>query len=108
MNMLKKNRFAIENMHPFEGYHRPGDQWNGWEKPYFEWDEALKIVEWINDWTGTDQLRVDNDNHLIVSIEDPEAPFDIEATAISTEDGTKSLYPVGTGWWIWSIHEDYY
>ena len=101
--MLKKNRFAIENLHPFDGYHQSSDLWNGWEKPYFEWGVAQEIVKWNNEWNGNKQLEADPKNQVIVDWEDPEQPFEIAGEKMITEDGEKVLYSLGTGWWIWDI-----
>lgn len=103
--MLKKSVFSIEGIKPFPGYHDPGENWNGWAVPYFEWDVAAEIVEWINEFAKKEQLKVDGVRRTIISVEDPESPFDIEGMTISTEEGEKLLYPVGTGWWIWDIYE---
>ena len=103
---LSKETFSIEGMMPFKGYHDPEKRWNGWAVPYFEWSVAVRITTWINDWSGKGQLRVDKDRGVIIDLEDPEAPFDIEASMTATEDGDKMLYPVGSGWWIWDVHGD--
>lgn len=104
MKSLTKNEFSIEGQKPFSGYYDPERDWNGWDCPYFEWAEAQKIVEWLNEWSGQIQLKIDNEKRAIVSVEDPESPFDITGLLIETDDGEKELYEIGTGWWIWSIH----
>lgn len=102
--MLKKNIFSIENIQPFAGYYDPTDNWNGWARPFFEWEVATQIVSWINEWSGEEQLKIDFANKKIIAFE-LEDQFDIEEIILATEYGIKPLYPVGAGWWIWDIHE---
>ena len=47
--MFYKGRFAIEDWFgPFEGW-TAGQQWNGWECPYFERNTAIRLVDaWNN------------------------------------------------------------
>ncbi len=103
---LEKDKFSIEGEKPFNGYHDPTRLWNGWHCPYFEWDEAVKISEWLNKWKGEKELVPDFDNKIINCFEDPDDPFQIGEITINTEDGKILLYAIGTGWWIWSIHTD--
>ena len=106
MSPLVKNIFSIEGQKSFSGYYDPGRDWNGWDCPYFEWEEAQKIADWINEWSSQKQLKVDYDERVIISMEDPESQFDITGSLVDTVDGEKELFEVGTGWWIWSVHSD--
>lgn len=98
---LVKNTFSIEMQESFVGYYDPGRNWNGWDCPYFEWDEALKITKWLNERTDEKQLEADSEKKVIIFYEDPDEPFEIEGAPMETEDGIKTLYSIGTGWWIW-------
>ena len=102
---LTKNTFSIERQDAFVGYYDPARKWNGWDCPLFEWDESVKIVEWLNTWSGKEQLKVDHDRRVIVSLEDPDERFDIQGISIATEDGNLTLYAIGAGWWVWETSE---
>ena len=104
MKPLVKNIFSIEGQKTFQGYYDPEHDWNGWDCPYFEWSEATEIVKWINEWADQNQLQINEEKRTIVSVEDPKSPFDIAGKMIETVDGEKELFEVGTGWWIWSVH----
>ena len=104
--MLSKDLFSIENLESFPGYHIDTDRWNGWARPYFDWETSKRIVRWVNNWSGKEQLHIMEENKVIVDYEDSSMPFFIEGTIKETEDGMKILYGIGTGWWIWDIHDD--
>lgn len=106
MNKLIKNQFSIDMGLPFVGYYDPDRKWNGWDCPLFAWEEAVKIVEWINTWTDDIQLKADETRRTIVDVTDPNEPFNIAGENTVTEDGNLILYPVGTGWWIWEAQDN--
>ena len=93
--------FSIEMQKLFTGYYDPENDWNGWDRPYFEWNEALKIMAWVNAWSGRKQLKIDEARKVLVYLEDPVTPFIIDGVLLQTDEGEKSLYAVGTGRWIW-------
>jgi hypothetical protein len=103
--VLLKGKFSIEGEKPFNGYHDPTRLWNGWHCPYFEWDEAVEIVRWINKWREEFQLSIEHDQRTITCMEQPGEPFEIEPIEMETEEGKKLLYPIGTGWWVWVAQE---
>jgi hypothetical protein len=101
--MLKKNCFTIDNVESFYGYHHPSDLWNGWEKPYFEWEVAKKVVSWIETQNGPEKLQIAKEKNSIIVLEDFDNSFEITGEIKSTDDGKKTLYALGTGWWVWDI-----
>jgi hypothetical protein len=104
--MLKKSCFTIDNVESFDGYHHPGSLWNGWEQPYFEWEVAQKITLWISSQNGPEELQINIEMNSIVVQDDSDASFEIIRETMSTEDGEKVLYALGTGWWVWDIFRD--
>ncbi|TAK11268.1 MAG: hypothetical protein EPO32_12825 [Anaerolineae bacterium] len=103
-NMLTPEKFSIEGQEPFDGYYQPSDLWNGWARPYFPWETAVRIVEWTNRFSGNGTMGVDDSRKIIIDNEDPESPFEIVGKIMETTKGKQTLYAVGTGWWIWDIH----
>jgi len=100
----RNKQFSIEMQKSFTGYHDPTRDWIGWDCPLLEWGEAKIIAQWVNEWSGEEQLQIDHRRKFIVCMEDPDAPIYIEGDQVITDEGVKRLYPVGTGWWIWSAN----
>jgi hypothetical protein len=107
MNPLIKAKFIIGEGPIFEGYHRPGDNWNGFNLPYFEKQTAEAILllsqqEQPAFYEGcvydpsTDQFIIHEEGQITT----------IEGIAIDTEHGPMKLYPVGSGYWVWELAEE--
>jgi hypothetical protein len=68
---LVNARFGIDGGEPqFWGYHRPDQEWNGWDKPGFIREVAGLIADWANNnepgnaWWEGDVLHVRGDDHV--------------------------------------------
>jgi hypothetical protein len=111
-NEVYKETFTIEDMIEVEGYHNPGVNWNGWARPYFTFEEAVKIAEWSNKMNarcedGFASFIVDHEQKRI-AITEQEETWEIGTVSrriIGGDFEMVTLYEVGTGWWIWSIKE---
>jgi hypothetical protein len=85
----------------FAGYTQ-GETWNGWDWPYFTFEQGLRIVEAVNSSNPADtkqiKARYDSEKDTFFFSLGPEGDSD-NFTAIEIE-GHK-YYPIGAGCWIW-------
>lgn len=107
---LFKAEFTIENAFSVSGFWHPGENWNGWAKPWFEWETCLKLAETFNDaaWMGVSH-QVNHETHTIYCVDaddDSGSAFTVVGYLKDTEDGKKVLYPYGTGYYIWSLYDE--
>ena len=84
----------------FEGFTK-GETWNGWDCPYFSFEQANKILKTFNDLRSiigqSDLAYYDSgaDSFVFpINDEDPEIYY------ADIEDGIK-YYPIGAFSWIW-------
>lgn len=66
----------------------------------------MNIAEWINSLSGSEILQIDVNEGVVLEVEEPDDPYEIQRKKVITEDGEKILYPVGTGWWIWETQKE--
>jgi hypothetical protein len=67
-----------------------GRTWNGWDYPFFTFDQALKVLDAFRNVRISQNLQMD--------AKYPEGEFECFGSVIV--DGQK-LYPIGAGCWIW-------
>lgn len=85
---------------PLQAY-TDGQDWNGWECPWFEFQEAMKIAE-----NPRSNVTYDADRDVFLFDDGQEdQPTEYEAQHRETVDGTRKLYPLGASQWIWSSSE---
>ncbi len=91
----------------YEGY-TSGEKWNGFDCPLFELEESLKIMKDFNDLNEELELNIKlvydpDQDHFTEEDEnyDEDEYVVYEPLLINTPDGTKKLYPIGTGYWTW-------
>lgn len=100
---LHPAKFSIDTLGSvvFEGF-TSGETWNGWDCPYFTFEQGQKVMEVFNATNTAETARApsrydeerDAFCFFIESIEDSD---DFYALII---EGQK-FYPIGTGCWIW-------
>jgi hypothetical protein len=90
---LRKSRFTIETFpgETFKGYTFE-DDWNGWACPYFDLEEATRILDIYNMKSGNARYNESNDEFIFIEDEEIFPAVEIE--------GLK-LYPIGNSIWIW-------
>lgn len=86
---------AIEDQ-TFPGY-TFGDDWNGFEVPYFEKAEADKIMQALKGSYKNGTYVFDSG--------DEDDPDEYEVQTIDTVDGPKEVYAIGAYGWTWSSPE---
>ena len=88
----------------FKGYHNPKNRWNGWAMPYFTKDVAMEIAQrYSSDETGYSITYDEQKDVFVMEDENYEDEYieEIPKYTYGTPDGTKDLYPIGAGCWIW-------
>lgn len=114
--MLARARFSMDSFVPgeqVEGF-TIGETWNGWDCPYFTFEQGQLVVEAIN--RAETQSTLDGLVGFYDETRDafvfhyksqansqlPEENWDIFPPQLI--EG-KKLYPIGTGCWIWEQEE---
>ncbi len=101
---LVKAKFDIPGSKPetdiltYEGYHFPGDTWNGWELPYFDKETAERLLK-----EAGYKYKFDNNQFTIINEEYPDEPEIVTDIHFMVDGKQKTLYPFGMGW-TWSLH----
>ena len=81
-------------------YLDPEEEWNGFARPWFTKEEALKMNEWLPEFE--DGLVYDEENDMFYTTYDTEYREEFHGRDI---DGYH-LYPIGNGSWTWCLEEE--
>ena len=106
--MLKQKIFVINDFeYPHIGYTN-GDRWNGWATPYFEFAEAIAIMQEYNaeDHESPIVYNEETDTFYVEEM----GGFDgasWKGIDCQTEEGIKHLYGIGAYSWIWDDVTDH-
>lgn len=88
----------------FHGF-SDGDTWNGFACPYFEYSEAVRVLQTLgNQWE-----YVKEDKAFIVrNLADPDdlEPEEFEVISIVVDGRTIEVYAIGAYSWIWDYCKD--
>ena len=89
---MRPTKFKIESLgyEIFDGFTLDED-WNGWACPYFDSNEAERILDIFNKNGGIAKYD-DSKDVFIFTEEEIFLPIEIEG---------KKLYPIGNSYWIW-------
>ena len=103
--------FTIDGFkYPHIGY-TEGKRWNGWATPFFEVDEAIKIMEEFNACEPEFPI-IYNEETDTFSVEEIGGGNGDEwkGKNYQTEEGIKHLYAIGAYSWVWedTTREDIY
>ena len=87
--------------YPHIGY-TAGKRWNGWATPYFEIDEAIKIMEEFNSYEPEFPITY-NEKTDTFSVEEIGGGNGDEWKGVNyqTDEGIKHLYGIGAYSWTW-------
>ena len=93
--MLREAKFSIDSLGnvEFAGY-TTGEEWNGWAQPYFDFEQASRIVEAHR--TAGERAWYDEGQDAFSF----EMGDEVDTFPSKFIEGQK-LYPVGAGCWIW-------
>jgi hypothetical protein len=102
--MMHKALFTIDGFQcPHIGY-TEGKRWNGWATPYFEIDEALKVMEEFNSYGPDFPIVYDKETDTFTVEEIGGGNGDEwKGTNYQTEEGIKHLYSIGAYSWVWEL-----
>lgn len=100
--MMQKRLFTIDGFkYPHIGY-TTGTRWNGWATPYFEVDEALKVMEEFNATDPEFPITYDKETDTFSIEEIGGGNGDKwKGTNYLTDEGIKHLYGIGAYSWTW-------
>lgn len=88
---------------PFEAW-SDGEEWNGWAAPFFERAEADRVLSEIRATGGQGNFDAAQDvfNFFDRATEEwQESPSEV----IGTPSGSRTVYGIGAGDWIWDYAE---
>ncbi len=93
----EKIRVTIDDEQVFNAWSF-GEEWNNWAVPYFEKEEADKVVAVHNCLynQAIDSYEYEQDGQVDT----------FESLTIKTEEGDKKVYAIGSGEWIWDLVND--
>ena len=100
---MQKRLFTIDGfLYAYIGY-TSGYLWNGWATPYFEREEAIKVMEGYNECRDeTEKMTYDEETDTFAAwVEGYEGYEYWKGEDIQTEEGIKHLYGIGAYSWIW-------
>lgn len=101
---LQPARFTMDSLGEgvtLEGF-SSGETWNGWDCPYFTFEQAQKVVEAFNASQqlegNTVEARYDAGQDAFCFLFESSGESD-DFPAVEIEG--QKLYPIGAGCWIW-------
>lgn len=102
--MFSREKFVIDSIPGIEflGF-SDGDTWNGWACPYFERDEAERVLRYSESNGFYWQFRPNVDAYEVrldrnSSNQEPEL---FQGTVIQADGQELKVYPIGAYSWIW-------
>ena len=104
----RKSMFAIEDGPEYIGY-TTGEGWKVYESPYFEKEVVEQIFIDTEDVVWGYNERQDYYTYYLLdhSIKDVNDLPVVRGTFIETIEGTKHVYQLGAGSWIWNEKSDF-
>lgn len=99
-----KRKFTIDGYEDMDlivdGY-TLNESWNGWECPYFTFEQAVKIMEHFEGYykKGTDTFVFFENDKFTETEEYTSSEHNIN-------DELVRLYPIGSGCWVWEEYTE--
>lgn len=95
---MKATTFVIDSMpgHVFKGFTKD-ETWNGWSRPFFTHDVAMKIVT-AHKEQGLNAYYNKESDEFAFEVPASSGDYDIFP---SVEIANMKLYSIGAGCWIW-------
>ena len=106
---MKKSVFTVDGFaDAYIGYTR-GDRWNGWATPYFEKEEAIRVMQGYNKCSDeVEKMTYDEENDIFITWIEGYNDYEYwKGEDIQTEDGVKHLYGIGAYSWVWDNAKDF-
>lgn len=89
----------------YEGWVDPNDRWNGFQQPYFTYEQAMAVVDNFDQINPDETLEYDEAEDKFVVIDNAYGDILEEYSAVI--EGGEVYYPIGYGLWIWVLEEEY-
>lgn len=106
---MRKSVFTVDGFaDAYIGYTN-GDRWNGWATPYFEKEEAIRVMQGFSKCVEeTEQMTYDEANDMFVVWIEGYNDYDYwKGEDLQTEEGIKHLYGIGAYSWVWDNAKDF-
>ncbi len=103
VGVFRKARFALEGLdgETFEGW-TCGENWNGWEKPYFDRSTAWRILGCLGATAVPTQNGDKSGLKTILDVGNGAEEVEWQAVLLELPDGgSVEVYAVGCGDWMW-------
>ena len=100
---MKKALFTIVGCpKAYIGYTN-GDDWNGWATPYFEKEEAIRVMHDYNKYREeSEHMSYDEENDIFIAWVEGYGDYEYWiGENIHTAEGIKHLYGIGAYFWVW-------
>lgn len=95
--LWRRTRFSLDGLDgSFEGWTN-GELWNGWDRPFFESEEAQRLISQLTD----SKPRFDAQNDAFITVSSDEDEVWQAETATLLGGRTIKVYPIGAGSWCW-------
>ena len=99
---VSKARFTVDDEAHFDGYHC-GEEWNGFACPYFEFNEAIKVMDKMYSINGEPTWTFDVDSFGALYDPDDAESLDVWLSEIvKCGDEYKLVFGIGGKCWAWS------
>ena len=103
---MNKTIFTIDGIAPAYIGYTDGDRWNGWATPYFEKEEAFRVMEDYNKNTEIPIFYNEQYDTFYHFGTDNYSGEMWKGEDHKTEDGIKHLYSIGAYCWVWDDVND--
>ena len=87
----------------YEGWVDVNDLWNGFQQPYFSFEQACEILDNFHLINSDERMHYDQDRDCF-SIDDG---YDILEEYSGVEFDGETYYPIGYSLWAWTLLEEH-
>jgi hypothetical protein len=98
---MQRTIFTIDGVVPAYIGYTDGDTWNGWATPYFEKDQAMRLMEDYNKNTESPMFYNEEFDTFYHFGTDGYSGEMWKGEKHQTAEGIKTLYGIGAYCWIW-------
>ena len=99
---MRKSTFWADFLNTSVDGWTDGELWNGWATPQFEFNEAMIIMNLLNEMPGAAKGMYDSEgDQFCFEFEEHEEPECYKVFSTTLNGELVKLYPIGARSWIW-------